>query len=50
VRIETLARLEQDADGLRLRARLEAWEGDQPVCRREWDRRFPRRRGPLRRD
>ena len=46
VRIETFARLEQDADGLRLRARLEAWEGDRPVCRREWDRRFPRRRSP----
>ena len=37
VRIETLAHLEQDAAGLRLRGRLEAWEGEEQVCRREWD-------------
>lgn len=37
VRIETLACLEQGPGGLRLRGRLEAWEGDEPVCRREWD-------------
>jgi hypothetical protein len=42
VRIDTLAHLEQDADGLRLRGRLEAWEGDERVCRREWDARLPR--------
>ena len=44
VRVETLARLGQDAEGLRLRGRLEAWEGDERVCRREWDRRLPRTR------
>jgi len=44
IRIETLAHLEQDAEGLRLRGRLEAWEGDEPVCRREWDRRLPHAR------
>lgn len=37
VRIETLAHLEQGADGLRLRGLLEAWEGEERVCRREWD-------------
>lgn len=41
VRVETRARLEQDGEGLRLRGALEAWEGEERMCSREWDARFP---------
>lgn len=45
VRVETATRLGHDAGGPRLRARLEAWEGEERVCLREWDRRLRRAGG-----
>jgi hypothetical protein len=42
VRIETRMRLSCNRDVFRLQASLRAWEGDDEVCRRDWDRSIAR--------
>jgi hypothetical protein len=42
VRIETHTRMWCTHDAFRLRATLLAWEGDDEICRREWDYDIPR--------
>jgi len=41
-RVESAVRLTAERGEFRLRARLEAWEGDERVFSRSWDRRLPR--------
>ena len=42
VRIETRLRLSCTRDAFRLQAGLRAWEGDEEVCARDWDRTIAR--------
>jgi hypothetical protein len=42
IRIETQLRLSCNRDVFRLQASLRAWEGDDEVCRRDWDRSIAR--------
>jgi hypothetical protein len=42
VRIETHMRMSCTYDAFQLQATLLAWEGDDEVCRREWDYSVPR--------
>ena len=42
VRWEVSMRLTSARDAFRLQADLRAWEGEEQVCRREWDRAIPR--------
>jgi uncharacterized protein len=42
VRWEVSMRLTSTRDAFRLQANLRAWEGEEQVCRREWDRAIPR--------
>jgi hypothetical protein len=42
VRVETLARLSSTQDHFVLQAELRAYEGEQPVFERNWDRRIKR--------
>ncbi|MGH7152526.1 MAG: CocE/NonD family hydrolase C-terminal non-catalytic domain-containing protein, partial [Acetobacteraceae bacterium] len=42
VRTETWTRLTASRDAFRVEARVDAYEGDRRVCRREWDESIPR--------
>jgi uncharacterized protein len=42
IRIETKMRLSSTGDTFLLQGSLRAWEGENEVCRRDWDRSIPR--------
>jgi hypothetical protein len=42
IRIETQMRLSRRRDAFLLKASLRAYEGEQEVCRRDWDRAIAR--------